>query len=210
MPYKRPTPKGVAIPSGTYEGVVMKVEEKPRKFQDQPEVEGLLFTYLVALPQGGSVELGRHVTLTVGQKSSLRKDLVALFGEEGFLAGMKNDETFNAMIESCVGKSALLVTELRTSTNGNQYTNVTGIVPMPPGYSPKAVAGTPEPTQPKNGQWCYDISGIAKAQKGAAEQMLTEAGATWHKDKKVWVAPIELPKLVRFRNVSIENDEIPF
>lgn len=210
--FKRPEQKGMAIPSSTYEAVLKQVREKDKKWQDEEPKPGLEFVYQVLVPGVGLVEVGRHVTNTIGSKSLLTKDLKALVGEEGYKAALQSDESWNTTLSDIVGKSCLLVCEKRQSSNGNEYTDVKGVIPLPPGYVPKAheaAASTAAlPGTPGGGTiFVYDIKAIDKSHKAQAIEMLKTAGCTEGAEGQ-WSCPCELPKLIKFK-VNF-NDDIPF
>lgn len=214
---KRPESNCVSIPNGSYEAVCKSVVEKDKKFGDEPAKPGLAFVYVLALPTGGTVDLERHVTLASGQKSNLRKDLVALHGDAAFKEAMRSDDAFDRFVHSTIGKSCLVITERRTSGAGNEYSNITGIVPLPPGYGSGRIE--PQATVRAGGTRRYDIRKLAKKNVPAAEEMLKSAGATLNAETGIWTSPIELTKLQHYELppepeassvAALGDDDIPF
>lgn len=128
---KAPQTKSVIIPDGTYRALLKHVEEKQKQFGDEPPQEGIRFVYDCYLPDGKTVELSRHLTLTCGLKSILRKDLTALVGDRAFNDAIKSDSAFTALIDTLIGKEVLLATETKTSLSGNDYTNILSVARMP-------------------------------------------------------------------------------
>lgn len=123
---------GVVIPAGTYRATVKAIEEKEKRFGDEPPMPGIRFIYDVSLPDGTAVELSRHLTLSRGKKSFLRADLVSLVGEKAFEIGCESDEAFTAMMDGLIGRELLLKTEVRIGqTSGAEYTNITAVAAMP-------------------------------------------------------------------------------
>lgn len=213
---KIPESKSVVIPSGTYRAICREVRELPKQFQNDPPVDGVKFFYDVYLPNGETVELSRHISNSLGTKSHLRTDLIAIHGEKALMEALElGEEAYTALVMGTAGKEMLLITELRTSLTGNDYTNITSVAGLPSG------AKTQTPTSSKvrvmpggkapapKSVWAYDVSKVAAEKREDVERYLQVTGAK-PGPNGVWVSNKEVKKLARIEVPLATADDLGF
>ena len=217
----------INLPKGTYPARCVKVMQKVYQFQDHDPQDGIEFTYAVPLKGGGEEEVCRHVSITIGKNSNLKKDMVAIHSEEEWNASLASDEAFEKFLMSTKGKNVLLAIETSTSaTSGKQYSKFGFVGQLPDGMSVGPVntvrdTGTGGQTGFESygdkrdvgidddaPVFEYDLKSMSMEQRTKAQGIILAAGggATAINDL-IWMSPREIPALKKFSIFKIEDDD---
>jgi len=121
---------------GSLAAFCSKIEECEKTFRNEPPKPGVKFWWTIVTEDADEndlvVELPRHVTTSIGDKSNLRNDMVAVHGlkawEKAAEASYKGDDTeVFRLIDATLGKDALLQI---TVSEDEKWNNIKGVIPM--------------------------------------------------------------------------------
>lgn len=214
----------IELPKGTYPARCTKVMEKPYQFQDHEPVEGIEFTYAVPLKGGGHEDVVRHIAITIGRGSNLKKDMIGIHSEEAWNEALKSDKAFEDFLMSTKGKSVLLAIETQTSaTSGKQYSKFGFVGQLPEGMSVGPITapvdtGTGGSTGfegyrdagavDSDTVYEYDLKSMTEQQQAKAKEIILAAGGGASSDNAlVWLSPKEIPALKKFIIFRMPEDD---
>lgn len=229
--YKRPESnyEYVDIPAGTYEATCVGHYPRPKVWKDEPAVPGVVFKYVIDLGEElGAVEMKRHLALATGPRATLRKDMIAIHGEDAWVAGLVNDGKFNELIDATIDQPVLLQIERRVSKNGKDFCNIVAVMPPMKSKQPGAtlvkrqvqeyVPPTKNPVS-QSSSTHYSFKGVPEGIAQHAQKFLAEQGATYDSGLERWISPTRFEKLREYeiaksagsiRQTPIAEDDIPF
>jgi hypothetical protein len=196
------------VKPGTYQGICVAVHDLGwQTFEYAGEVKKqhkcVILWEINATMSGGEMAgrrflVSKKYTVSLHEKSGLRKDLVSWRGRDFTDAELKGFD-----LESIIGVNCMLNLVATTGKNGNTYTQINAIMPLFTGL-PKLSLENERNYKPK---WVAEMQTAAPAEQKTVNDPF--AGELTQEEKKVGDQMVD-NAIDRFNDVFGDDDRIPF